>query len=275
MGLLNHLTYDGVDSSDFGVFISGEGAFDAPARRGEMISIPGRNGSLFMDEGVFENITVEYPAFIGTGYEEIFRTKLGDLRSALSSRGNYKRLTDTYHPDEFRLGVFREGLEVDPQHITRAGGFTMKFDCKPQRFLVEGEQSYFFNGNGTINNPTLFESSPLIKVTGNGTVAIGENGEYRFIVSNNDGTIWIDSEIMEAYLPAGELYPWTDENGDQITQEIEIGLELMDGSVYPTNMLSYIEFINSEMPKIPPGVQPIRMSSSITELEIIPRWWRL
>lgn len=275
MGLLNHLTYDGVDSSDFGVFISGEGAFDAPARRGEMISIPGRNGSLFMDEGVFENITVEYPAFIGTGYEEIFRTKLGDLRSALSSRGNYKRLTDTYHPDEFRLGVFREGLEVDPQHITRAGGFTMKFDCKPQRFLVEGERSYFFNGNGTINNPTLFESSPLIKVTGNGTVAIGENGEYRFIVSGNTGTIWIDSEIMEAYFPAGELYPWTDENGDQITQEIEIGLEFIDGTVYPTNMLSYIEFVNSEMPKIPPGVQPVRMSPTITELEIIPRWWRL
>lgn len=275
MGLLNHLTYDGVDSSDFGVFISGEGAFDAPARRGEMISIPGRNGSLFMDEGVFENITVEYPAFIGTGYEELFRTRLGDLRSALSSRGNYKRLTDTYHPDEFRLGIFREGLEVDPQHITRAGGFTMKFDCKPQRFLVEGERSYFFNGNGTIINPTLFESSPLIKVTGNGTVAIGDNGEYRFIVSNNDGTIWIDSEIMEAYLPAGELYPWTDENGDQITQEIEIGLELMDGSVYPTNMLSYIEFIDSIMPKIPPGEQPIRMSPTIEELEIIPRWWRL
>lgn len=275
MGLLNHLTYDGVDSSDFGVFISGEGAFDAPARRGEMISIPGRNGSLFMDEGVFENITVEYPAFIGTGYEEIFRTKLGDLRSALSSQGNYKRLTDTYHPDEFRLGIFREGLEVDPQHITRAGGFTMKFDCKPQRFLVEGERSYFFNGNGTINNPTLFESSPLIKVTGNGTVAIGENGEYRFIVSDNTGTIWIDSEIMEAYFPAGELYPWTDENGDQITQEIEIGLEFIDGTVYPTNMLSYIEFVNSEMPKIPPGVQPVRMSPTITELEIIPRWWRL
>lgn len=275
MGLLNHLTYDGVDSSDFGVFISGEGAFDAPARRGEMISIPGRNGSLFMDEGVFENITVEYPAFIGTGYEELFRTKLGDLRSALSSRGNYKRLTDTYHPDEFRLGVYRDGLEVDPQHITRAGGFTMKFDCKPQRFLVSGEDSVVFYGNGSITNPTLFASSPLIKVTGNGTVAIGEDGAYRFIVSNNDGTIWIDSEIMEAYLPAGQVYPWTDENGEQLTQEIEIGLELLDGSEYPTNMLSYIEFVNSEMPKIPPGVQPVRMSPTITELEIIPRWWRL
>ena len=275
MGLLNHLTYDGVDSSDFGVFISGEGAFDAPARRGEMISIPGRNGSLFMDEGVFENITVEYPAFIGTGYEELFRTKLGDLRSALSSRGNYKRLTDTYHPDEFRLGVFREGLEVDPQHITRAGGFTMKFDCKPQRFLISGEVPVIFSGNGTITNPTLFESAPLIGVTGNGMVAIGDDGEYRFVVSNNSGTIWIDSEIMEAYSPAGELYPWTDEKGEQLTQEIGIELELLDGTQYPENMLGYIEFYNSIMPKIPPGEQPIRMSPTITQLEIIPRWWRL
>ena len=275
MGLLNYLTYDGVDSRDFGVFISGEGAFDAPARRGEMISIPGRNGSLFMDEGVFENITVEYPAFIGTGYEAIFRTKLGDLRSALTSRGNYKRLTDTYHPDEFRLGVYREGLEVDPQHITRAGGFTMKFDCKPQRFLESGETPHIFTANGTITNPTLFASSPLIKVTGNGMVAIGNDGEYRFVVSGNTGTIWIDSEIMEAYFPAGELYPWTDENDVQLTQEIGIGLELLDGTQYPENMLSYIEFYNSIMPKIEPGEQPVRMSPTISELEIIPRWWRL
>lgn len=275
MGLLNHLTYDGVDSSSFGVFISGEGAFDAPARRGEMISIPGRNGSLFMDEGVFENITVEYPAFIGTGYEELFRTKLGDLRSALSSRGNYKRLTDTYHPDEFRLGVFREGLEVDPQHITRAGGFTMKFDCKPQRFLTSGEIPQIFTTNGSIINPTMFAALPIIKVTGDGTVAFGINGEYRFIVSNNPGTIIIDSELMEAYLPGGELYPWDDEEGVQLSDEIGIGLELVDGTPYPTNMLSYIEFVNSIMPKIEPGEQPIWMSNTIEELEIIPRWWRL
>lgn len=275
MGLLNHLIYDGVDSSSFGVFISGDGVFDAPARRGEMISIPGRNGSLFMDEGVFENITVEYPAFIGTGYEATFRNKLGDLRSWLTSRGNYKRLTDTYHPDEFRLGVYREGFEVDPQHITRAGEFTMKFDCKPQRFLVSGEIPHIFTANGAITNPTLFASSPLIKVTGDGMVAFGDDGEYRFVVSNNPGTIIIDSDIMEAYTPAGELYPWTDENENQLTQEIGIELELRDGTENPTNMLGHISFFNSLMPKIEPGEQLVRMSQTITELEIIPRWWRL
>ena len=272
MGLLNHLTYDGVDSSSFGVFISGDGVFDAPARRGEMISIPGRNGSLFMDEGVFENITVEYPAFIGTGYEALFRQKLGDLRSWLTSRGNYKRLTDTYHPDEFRLGVFREGLEVDPQHITRAGEFTMKFDCKPQRFLISGEDPVVYTENGIITNPTLFSSSPLIKLTGNGMVSIGD---YRFTVTGNTGTIWIDTEIMEAYTPAGEIHLWTDENENVITQEIGIPLELVNGAEFPSNMLKKIEFHDSKMPKIDPGEIPIYMSSTISKLELIPRWWRL
>ena len=272
MGLLNHLTYDGVDSSSFGVFISGDGVFDAPARRGEMISIPGRNGSLFMDEGVFENITVEYPAFIGTGYEALFRQKLGDLRSWLSSRGNYKKLMDTYHPDEFRLGIFREGLEVDPQHITRAGDFTMEFDCKPQRYLVAGENTYVFTENGEITNPTLFESSPILKVTGNGIVAIGP---YMFVVRDNMWTIIIDTELMEAYLPAGNIYKLTDENDEVITQSIGIDIEVVDGSEYPTTMNSYIEFVNSVMPKIPAGEVNIRMSNTITRLEIIPRWWRL
>lgn len=272
MGLLNHLTFDGVDSSDFGVFISGEGAFDAPARRGEMISIPGRNGSLFMDEGVFENITVEYPAFIGTGYEELFRTKLGDLRSALSSRGNYKRLTDTYHPDEFRLGIFREGLEVDPQHITRAGGFTMKFDCKPQRFLVSGEDPVMFTAKGTIVNPTLFESSPLIRVTGNGTVAIGD---YRFTVSNTHETITIDSDLMEVYIPADPIYDLTEENGVVITDELDDAIEISAGHDNPVSMTKYVEFLNNVLPKIAPGEVAVRMTSGIRSVEIVPRWWRL
>ena len=271
MGLLNHLTYDGVDSSSFGVFISGDGVFDAPARRGEMISIPGRNGSLFMDEGVFENITVEYPAFIGTGYEDLFRERLGDLRSALTSRGNYKRLEDTYHPDEFRLGVYRSGLEVDPKVITRAGNFTLKFDCKPQRYLKIGEDPIVLTAGALINNPTLFYARPLLKVIGNGTVRIEP---YEFIVSGNDGEIWIDSEIMESYKLVHTLYDLTDEELDVIQDENGVDIEVSKEAT-PANMEAYIEFINYVYPQIKPGDVPVWISSGIEELTIIPRWWRL
>lgn len=272
MGLLNYLTFDSVDSSDYGVFISGKGAFNAPARRGEMVSIPGRDGSLFMDEGSFENIEVSYPAFIGTGYEQIFRSLLASLRSELTSRGTYKRLTDTYNPDEFRLAVYRSGLEVDPKVITRAGEFTIKFDCKPQRFLVSGEVPQMFTANGVITNPTPFASSPLIRITGNGLIAIGN---YRFIVSGTNETITIDSDLMEVFIPADEMYELTDENGDVITDELLFPIEVSDGHDNPVSMNRYVEFNNNVMPKIEPGEVPVRMTSGIRSLEIVPRWWRL
>ena len=271
MGLLNHLTYDGIDSSSFGVFISGEGTFNAPARRGEMITIPGRNGSLFMDEGVFENIIVEYPAFIGTKSEIDYRDRLAAFKNEILSRGNYKRLSDTYHPDEFRLGVYRSGLDVDPQHYNRAGGFTLKFDCKPQRFLVSGEIPIVLSAGALITNPTLFNAKPLIKVIGNGTVKIEP---YEFIVTGNDGEIWIDSEIMESYKLVHTLYDLTDEELDVIQDENGVDIEVSKEAT-PANMEAYIEFINYVYPQIKPGDVPVWISSGIEELTIIPRWWRL
>lgn len=271
MGLLNHLTYDGVDSSDFGVFISGEGVFDAPARRGEMISIPGRNGSLFMDEGVYENIPGKYPAFIGTKDETEFREKLAAFRNAILSRGNYKKLSDTYHPDEFRLAVYRSGLEVDPEEYNRSGKFELEFDCKPQRFLVSGEEPIVLTTGALITNPTLHYSKPLIKVIGNGTVKIEP---YEFIVSGNDGEIWIDSEIMESYRLVHTLYDLTDEELEVIQDENGVDIEVSKEAT-PEAMEAFIEFVNYVYPQIKPGDVPVWISSGIEELTIIPRWWRL
>ena len=86
MGLIQTLTFDGLDSSDYGVYLAGDGAFNSPERRGEMITIPGRNGTLFMGEDAFDNITVTYPAFIGTKSRLDFRTQLRSLRTDFSAR---------------------------------------------------------------------------------------------------------------------------------------------------------------------------------------------
>ena len=245
MGLLNYFVYDGVNSSDYGVFISGEGTFNSPKRRGEVIEIPGRNGSLFMDEDCFENIPGKYPAFIGTKSEEDFRDKLAAFKSAILSRGNYKRLSDTYHPDEFRLATYKSGLEVDPKHYNRAGGFTLEFDCKPQRFLLTGETVQTFNASGSITNPELFASAPLLEIDGTGTLTIGD---YSLEIDSSPGTIFIDAEIMEAYsISGGDL---VSENGNVI-------------------------YANHKPPKIDPGTIAVTLGAGITSVKITPRWWRL
>ena len=272
MGILNRVVFDDINSADYNVYIAGDGAYNAPARKGEMITIPGRNGTLFMDEDAFENIEVTYPAFIGETDETTFSTILRNYRSALSSKKTYCRLSDTYHPDEFRLGVFHAGVETDPKQYTRAGNFSITFDCKPQRFLVSGEESFVYNTpSGTITNPTPFDALPLIKITGNGTITIGD---YQVYVSNNPGTFWLDSELMEAYIPADELVLFTDELGDIVTDEHGFYLEFANGLVYPASMLQYVVFKDHLFPRVVPGTQTVDLVD-ITEIEIIPRWWML
>lgn len=271
MGLLNTLTFDGKPLSDFKAFISGSGVFNSPARIGEMVHIPGRNGSIWMDEGCFENIEITYPAFIGTQDEEEFRTKLRDLRTWLNSRSDYCRLEDTYHPDEYRTAAFRSAIETDPKVYNRAGSFEIRFDAKPQRFLKSGDEPIILNQSAIIYNPTLFNSKPLIKVVGNGTVKMEP---YEFIVSDNDSELWIDSEIDETYILIRTLYNLTDENGTVITDENGEPIQVSKEAT-PVYSGAKVQFVDYNYPEIVPGYVPVKISSGITELTIIPRWWYL
>lgn len=183
MGLLNHLMFDDISSWTYGFYIDGQATFDAPARRGETVTVPGRNGTLFLDEDTFENITVEYNCFFAASSESDFQERLRDFRSALLSKRGYLRLTDTYHPEEFRLAMYKSGLEIDPIMYNRAGKFKLQFDCKPQRYLKTGEEPLTDPGNGIwyVHNPTLFAAKPLIEVYGYGKLWL--NG-YSLTVRN-------------------------------------------------------------------------------------------
>lgn len=165
-------TFDGVDSKDFGVYISGTGAFDAPERDVEMIEIPGRNGAYALDKGRFSNIEVTYNAFVATDSESDYISGINALRNALCSRKGYCRLEDEFNPGEYRKAVYKSGLKVSSVN-DKAGEFTITFDCQPQRFLKSGEVSFSVGSGDTITNPTLFESRPLIRVEGYGELNIG------------------------------------------------------------------------------------------------------
>lgn len=165
------LVFDGVDSRDYGVYITGEAVYNAPARDVEFISIPGRNGAYALDHGRYENIEVRYPAGLFASTEADFTQGISDFRNALCSRRGYCRLEDEYNPNEYRMAVYRAGLEVTPANL-QAGEFEIVFDCKPQRFLASGEDTVTLQSGDTITNPTLYDSKPLLEVTGYGDISI-------------------------------------------------------------------------------------------------------
>ena len=165
------LIFGGVDSSDYGIYITGEAVYNAPEREVEFIDIPGRNGSLAMDKGRYNNITVTYPAGAFGKNQEDFREALSAFRNAILSQKGYQRLEDTYHPEEYRLGVYAAGLEVSPASRGKAGQFDLSFVCKPQRFLSIGDYPIPVDSGDILQNPTVFDSSPLLEVDGYGTVS--------------------------------------------------------------------------------------------------------
>lgn len=165
-------TFDGENSRNYGVYITGEGVFNAPERNVEMIDIAGRNGAYALDRGNFKNIEIVYPASIATDEETDFAEAVSDLRNFLCSRVGYVRLEDDYNPDEYRLAVYKSGLEVTHEMLI-AGEFELKFECKPQRFLKSGETAVSVTSGDTITNPTLFDAKPQLQVCGHGDIDIG------------------------------------------------------------------------------------------------------
>lgn len=130
------LVFNGIDSSDYGIIISGAGTYATPERDITSLSVPGRNGDIHFDNGRYNNIQVTYECGISKGFESKY---LPFMRQMLSAPV-YSRLEDDYHLDEFRLGTFRAEMVPDVGTIMRSGKFELVFDCKPQRFLKAGER---------------------------------------------------------------------------------------------------------------------------------------
>ena len=184
------LEFDGVSSRTYGVYISGDAAYNSPERDVEMIDIPGRNGSYALDKGRFQNITVTYPAGLFDDTESDFADNLSAFRNQLASRKGYKVLTDEYNTDEYRLAVYRSGLDVAPEQL-KAGQFDIVFDCMPQRWLDSGKAATTLASGGSITNPTLFPASPVLEFEGYGKINIG--GETIEIHNEPYGTVAISA----------------------------------------------------------------------------------
>lgn len=189
---MTYFTYNGENSAEYGVFISGEATFVTPQRKTEKISVAGRNGDLIMTDDEFENIEIRYPAFI----REHLGERLENFASMLASVNGYVRLEDTYHPEYYRMAHYTEGFNPKTSPYNKAGSFDIKFDCMPQKFLKDGERKTTFEANDILKNPTRFKSKPLLRIYGTGNLII--QGQT-ITINNADGYTDIDCEIMEAY----------------------------------------------------------------------------
>lgn len=236
-------TFAGKSSFEFGVYISGSGTYGAPQRAYELLTVPGRSGSLIVDNKRLEDITVTYPAFI----QDNLSANIEGLRNYLLSKIGWQRLTDDYHPNEYRMALYQGAFVPTVTRRRDAASFNLAFLCKPQRYLVSGETAVSCaSGTHTITNPTLYSAKPLIRVQqASGAVKVSI-GSTEITVAYDESTsypITIDCDSMQVY----------DDDGQGV-----------GGLVTMTSL---------DFPELAPGENAIAVLGGT--VEITPRWYKL
>ena len=235
------ITFNGVPSTDVGIVVEHYPDYQYPEKVYESSHVPGRNGDVLYESGEYRNTTISYQiAFMDRYGRESFPEMAENVSRWLHSSHGYVRLSDTYTPEFYYLAYYKEQLALK-NLLNKAGRATIKFERKPQRFLVSGDEVTTLTANGTITNPTNEDSKPIIGVygTGSGVLLVGST---RVEISNIDGYVTINSELQDSYKGA------SDQNG----------VISLPGNAYPVLF---------------PGDNGIEFSGGITSVEIIPKWW--
>lgn len=162
--------FNGKSSADFGLIVEYYPESVHAARRGELITIPGRNGVIIREDGAYDTYSQTFQIwFRNTLNRDTFQTAR-DVAEWLLSASGFCRLEDTYEPEHFRMARFVGPLSVETV-LRNHGRVTLEFDVQPQRYLKSGETPLTFQGGSvsTITNPTQFEARPLLKFTDTST----------------------------------------------------------------------------------------------------------
>lgn len=231
------LTYNNKNLKDYGVFVSGEGAWEKPSPDITRTIIPGRSGELVTFNGRYNNVDIVYRCGIISDFNGNFSALVGFLYAS----PGYKKLVDNAHPGVYRMAMIETGLSPSVYARNKDAEFELTFNCKPQTFLNSGDEQTTFTSSGTITNPTAFDALPLIRVYGSGTITVGGK---TISIANNNSYIDIDCDIQDAYR----------------------------GSV---NCNGNITLQSGEFPTLPQGQSSVSKSSGISQMIITPRWWRL
>lgn len=238
---MGNVIFNGVSSLDLGIQVEYFPKYVIPERDYEVVSVPGRNGDLFIDKGSYKNVKQPYDIAIAD-LDGNFTELANRVSLWLHPKPGYCRLEDTYAPEYYRMAMFNDTVDIEDV-MFRGGRCSIEFDCKPQRFLKRGERSVIFSLPGTIKNPTTFTSSPKLIFRGGSGTGRFQVGRYAGSISNLRGEITLDCELQDAY----------------------------QGSVNRNRDVS----LGSGFPKLDPGDNYISFSGSIQSVEVIPKWWTL
>lgn len=171
------ISFNGVSSSTLGIEVVHPPHFHYAERNYSYFEIPGGNGSKLIDAGGRKNVEAEYELnfIVGSQYTN-FEEHSAAIMAWLNSGSGYCRLEDSYNPNWYRMAAYSESNQIE--NVLDGGGkVTVRFNCKPQRWLKTGENPLAVTNGQIVSNSTINNAYPLLYIVNNdaATFSIGDN----------------------------------------------------------------------------------------------------
>jgi len=241
---MSDVYFRGAALSACGAVIEARPSRELPARAYESVQVPGRNGLVLFDEGMWGEVEQAYSVYLRGG----FNAARDALAAWLYGQTGFGELWDTFDADHVRQAYFASDVSLTDVFDDWGRG-ELTFTCKPQRWLKSAMSYTSVAASQELANPYAFTARPIVHIEGEGAavkVAVTGTQESSLTVSSVPASgLYIDSELMDAY----------------------------DGAGANCNSL-----ISGDWPLLGPGTSTLTVrasSGSVTTREVMLRWWTL
>ncbi len=233
------LVYGGEASADFGIVLAEAPTFERPTRKQSVFTVPGRNGAIIQQENAWNDVSRVYKVWVADSADKDLADTVNAVEAWLNSKTGYNRLEDNFEPDVYRLAYYSGG-DSFTNDLTQYGEASLRFTCRPERFLKDADIELEVANGSELINETRFASRPLIHLEGSGLVSISIEGVT--ITASISDYINIDCETMNAYREPAE-----NKNAD----------------------------ITGQFPTMVPGLNHIGTTGTVTRATIRPRYFTI
>lgn len=191
--------FGGRCSSEFGIKIKKWNYLNSPEKNIEEIEVPGRNGSLFIDNKTYKNRIIDIECFIdlrGKNKSEM-ACKLSEW---LLHDKNYKELRFSDNQDYVYEAICINKLDFE-EIIDDYFEFILSFSAKPftKKVDIISEIDIKTSDGIVLYNDSIIEAEPIWEITtygGNQTSYLIINNRRYELKNHKAGLITIDCELM-------------------------------------------------------------------------------
>jgi predicted phage tail component-like protein len=189
---LYSFSFLGKDSyTDYGIIIEKRPVIPKPQRNIQYFEVPGRSGSLKVDEATYSDIVIPIQC---TFKDDNVANKADVIKTWLN--GGEGQLILSNQVDKYYLAHVSDQFDIS-QEWKVFGQFLANFRCQPFKYALIND-AITMPVSGTITNPGTVSSEPIVVVFGNGDINLTINSASINLTGISDYIV-IDSALKDAY----------------------------------------------------------------------------